>query len=366
MERKEFKKWIIEIKEKTPNFLEKMKGNKRKGFFRYSLSGDIFGENIKWGLGNGVFALKIYYTLGIKPENLDDIVGFIQSFQKKNGVFYDPVVMILSTPLRILYSLKHFDFNNLLNQQTIRAETRQSISALDLFNKKPKYDYLDFPKIEQDIEKYLNSLDWTNPWGAGSHFSHLLFFLSHTDLENKLELIDYSIDWINNLQKEDDGCWYKGNPPLQLKVNGAMKVITGLKVATSIGGYNSGKLYFDYAEQLIDTGLVAINDSHACDNFNLTYILKYANEVVNGKYRYDEIEDFMKNRLDIYNNFYFPKYGAFSFLPKKANMVYYGAPISKGKTEPDIHGTSLFLWGLSVIADFFGIDKSCGIQEFVS
>jgi len=51
--------WILELKQKTPQFLEKLKGQKIPGFFHYSLSGDLYDEDLKWGLGNTVFAVKI-------------------------------------------------------------------------------------------------------------------------------------------------------------------------------------------------------------------------------------------------------------------------------------------------------------------
>ncbi|MHA1309846.1 MAG: hypothetical protein ACTSQO_02860 [Candidatus Helarchaeota archaeon] len=364
MDKEKFKIWIKEIKRKTPIFLKNMQGNQRQGFFKYSLSGDIFREHIKWGLGNAVFALKIYYTINYNPKNLNKIAEFIISFQKKNGEFYDPIVKYLSFPLRVFYSLRYNDFNNLNNQQTIRAETRQAFSALNLFRFKPKYQYLQFPKTEESIKNYLKSLNWNKPWGAASHFSHLLFFLSHSNIINKLKLIDFAVNLVNKLQ-HDDGCWYSGNPPLDQKINGSMKIITGLKVATSIADYNNGEIYFDKAMNLIDTVLKATNDIHACDNFNITFVLKYANEITKN-YRYNEIEKFFKNRLNIYMKYYYPKYGAFSFYPQRAKKSYYDALISKGKREPDIHGTSLFLWGLSIIGDFWNLNETLKINEYIS
>jgi len=351
--------WLFELKERVPQFLERLKGKKITGFFHYSLTGDLYDENVKWGLGNTVFATKIYYTfdllnkMSLRDKNA--MANFIKSFQKKDGSISDPLVKKKSFFREKFSAIKNLDFNNFFHQQTIRAETRQAIFALGLLGKKPDMLYQKFPKTEKEIEKYLSKLNWQKPWGAGSHFSHLLFFLKNNDLENKRDLINFAINWINKLQNPKDGSWYQGNPNLQQKINGAMKVITGLKVAE--------KMNFKYPEKLIDLCLSARNDTHACDNFNIIYVLKRANELTESPYRYQEIKNFALERLKIYKEYYFPEIGGFSFLPNKANAYYYEAKITKGLNEPDIHGTVMFLWGISIIAQILNIDKKLELKE---
>lgn len=351
--------WVFELKKKVPRFLERLKGKRIPGFFHYSLAGDLYDESVKWGLGNTVFAVKIYYTLNLLDqlsfEERKRMANFIKSFQKKDGTIYDPLVKRKAALRNLLSSFKNFDFNNILGQQTIIAETRQAISALNLLKEKPNISYQKFPKTEKGIERYLSKLNWRKPWGAGSHFSHLIFFLKNSDLKNKEDLIEFAIDWINKLQNPKDGSWYKGNPSLQQKINGAMKVITALKVA--------GRVNFQYPEKLIDLCLSAKNNKHACDNFNIIYVLHYANKIVENGYRFEEIKQFAKKRLEIYRSYYFPEIGGFSFLPKKANQIYYGAKIAKGLNEPDIHGTCMFLWGISIISQILGFDKELKFNE---
>jgi len=353
--------WLFELKEKVPKFLQELKSKKNLGFFRYSLSGDLYNEGIKWGLGNTVFAIKIYYTLDLLKDLPDAekeaMAKFINSFQMKDGSIFDPLVRRNTFLKNLLSAIKNFDFNNILGEQTIRGETRQAISALRLLGRKPYILYQKFPKTIKEIEIYLKRLNWTKSWSAGSHFSHLVFFLKNSNLENKEELIDFAIDWINKLQNSKDGSWYKDNPDLQQKINGAMKVITGLKVVD--------KINFRYPERLIDLCLLAKNDTHACNNFNIVYVLKYANELTNFNYKYEEIKKFAIKRLNIYKNYYYPETGGFSFLPNKANTYYYSAKITKGLNEPDIHGTCMFLWGISIIAQILKIDKELGFKEHI-
>ena len=352
--------WIFHLKEKTPKFLSQIQGKAIDGYYHYSLSGDLFTEKHNWGLGNSVFFLKIIYTLKLEKlytQQIKDAIHFIQRFQKRNGEIYDPIIRSLSRSNRIRHALKTLDFSNIRHQQSRRAETRQSLSALALFNYKPRYEYKIFPKNQKKIEKYINRLNWELPWSAGSHISHLLFFLYHSKLAEKEDLIEFTIRRINRFQHSENGFWYKGNPSLQQKINGAMKIITGLKVVD--------RLNFEHPDKMIDQLLVAQNDEQACDNFNIVYVLKYCDQLLNSHYRYAEIQKFSLDRLNIYKEHYFPSQGAFSFFKTRSNTHYYNAHIASGKNEPDIHGTVLFLWGISIIAQALKINDRLQFREFV-
>ncbi|MCK9378660.1 MAG: hypothetical protein M0P97_00765 [Candidatus Moranbacteria bacterium] len=287
--------WLHTLKKNIPFFLKKIQ-SKKYGFFSYSLSGDIYDEKNKWGLGNTVFAIKIYYTLGLLdnlPKKEKRILSdFIKSFQNTDGSFHDPIIKNGLFLANIISSFKGLES---YKNQIIRAETRQSLSALKLLNEKPILEYQNFPQTEKDILNYIEKLDWKKPWGAGSHFSHLLFFLHNSNLKNKNKLIDFSINQINRIQNSRDGSWYKGKPNPQQKINGAMKIITGLVAAE--------KYSFNYSKKLIDLCLSEKNNRHACDNFNIVYVLKYANAINKSNYRYDEIVDFCYNRLETYHNY---------------------------------------------------------------
>jgi len=354
--------WIFKLKEKVPQFLERLKGKKNPGFFHYSLSGDLYDENIKWGLGNTVFAAKIYYTLDLldklSQKDKDDMVNFIKSFQKTDSVIYDSLIKRRAFLREKLSAIKNLDFNNFFHQQVIKAETRQAISALKFFREKPNIPCQEFSRTEKEIEKYLNNLNWSKPWGAGSHFSHLIFFLKNSDLKNREHLINFAINSVNRLQNSENGSWYKGKPSLQQKINGAMKIIVALKVAE--------RMNFQYPEKLIDLCLSVKNNRHACDNFNIIYVLKYTCQLTNRSYRYQEIKSFATERLNIYKKYYFPEIGGFSFCPQRANARYYGAKVTKGLNEPDIHGTCLFLWGISIISQILGFNNKLKFKEQIA
>lgn len=360
--------WIFKLKNEVPVFLDKLKGENKSGFFHYSLAGDLYSEKKNWGLGNTVFAAKIYYTLdmldSLPNEDRKSMTDFIKSFQSEDGSIFDPLVNNKASFRNKVGSLINLDFANFFGEKTKRAETRQSFSALMLMNSKSERPYLKIPCAIEEVEKYLESLNWKKPWGAGAHFSTLLFFL-HVNkklfnvYENAEELIDYAIDWVNTLQSSDDGCWYAGrNIPAHEKINGAMKVITGLSAVD--------KLDFRYPEKLIDLCLSADENQHACDCVDIVYVMHYANKLTGGDYRYNEIEDFCYKQIAAYKEHYFPDIGGFSFYKHKANQYYYSAKITKGLNEPDIHGTVLFLWSISMISQILNIDKELRFNEFVT
>lgn len=357
--------WLYSLKSEVLNFMEHQKSKKISGYYHYSYSGDLFDENAHCNIGSSVYALKIYYTLGVdKNQDIVDTAKYIKSFYHNDGQIYDDFIYKKSLVRNFFSSLKNRNISNLLNNQYKRAESRQAYSSLMLYDELPKSIKLDIPITENSIDRYLSTLNWREPWGAGSHFSHLMFFYK---LALKCKLIDpiqfekivgYSIEWVNKLQNEKDGGWYKGHQKDRFIVNGAMKIITGL-IAVD-------KVDFNYAEQLVDTCLRSTNDEHACDNFNVILVLNYASKLLNRNYRQKEIEEFALNRLVKYKTHYKKEQGGFSFFPFASNSIYYGAKITKGINEADIHGTVLFLWGIAIVSQILGIEKELQFKEFMT
>ena len=356
--------WLHNLKENVFRFMEQMESKKREGFYKYSFSGDFYSDDLKWNVGSSVFALKIYYIIGlIDSTKINNISNYIKSFQKQDNSIYDSLIFKKTYPRNFLSSIKHKNFDNLFNSQYKRAESRQSYSSLMMFDKLPTMTKgYNIPVTEEKINKYLSNLNWNQPWGAGSHFSHLLFFLNLNHKTNNLRKEDYdsaiqfAVNWISKLQNNNDGTWYKGITSNRFKINGAMKIITGLNIID--------KVNFKFPEKIIDLCLNSINDNTACDNFNIIYVLNYCSKILFRNYRQDEIEEFALNRLRIYKEHFHEELGGFSFFQNKANTHYYKFNISKGKNEPDIHGTVLFLWGISIICQILKIDSSVNFKEF--
>ncbi len=357
--------WIYTLKNEVIDFLKHQRSSKTKGYYKYSYSGDLYDDSIHWNVGSSVFALKIYYTLGIqKNQEIINIANYIKSFNHKNSQIYDNFIYKKAFLINLLSSVKNKNFANIFNEQYKRAETRQAYSSLMLYDELPKKIDISIPLNTDEISSYLSKLNWHEPWGASSHFSHLMFFYKLAKKTNQItkkefdSLTSYAIDWINNLRQKKNGGWYKGNQTDKYIVNGAMKIITGLLAAE--------KEIFDFPAELIDTCLRATNDEQACDNFNIIFVLNYASKLLNRSYRQSEIEDFTLQRLKKYKIHYKSKEGGFSFFPFHANERYYGAKITKGLNEADIHGTVLFLWGIAISTQILGIEKDLNFREFMT
>ncbi len=352
------------LQEDTLSFVRALASDHRKGYYLYSMSGDLYSDTFHWNVGASVFALKIFYTLGVKDsEEVQRAGEYILSFRHGSD-FYDRLIYTKTFTRNLIRAIKNRQLGNLANRKYIQAETRQCLSALSLYDMVPKDLNLSTPETRKEIESYLDKFDWTQPWDAGSHFSHLLFFLNlrktiqPQECEKINTLIDAAIEWVNHLQNEKTGSWFQGQAAVEQQINGAMKVISGLVAAD--------RLEFARAPELIDLCLENVNDEHACGNFNIIYVLYYASKVLNRRYRQPEIQAFAKDRLAKYFEHYHPQHKGFSFYPQRANDIYYGARITKGLSEPDIHGTSLLIWGIAIIVDILELNDQFPMRIYTT
>lgn len=356
--------WLDDIQTKLHFLLEHQRDQRIPGYFHYSYSGDLFHNDRRSNLVGSIFALKLYYMLGEeRQEYLAPVIRRIFSFQKRNGTIYDKFVYKKSFCRNFISHVSKGQWQNLDNHQYIHAETRQAYSSLLLHGVLPEQIMIDMPTIPEGVGKFLQSLDWSRPWGAGSHFSHLMFFLALFKRSGRLSSEAYrgaahtALDQIALLQNQHDGSWYKGSPSLQQKINGAMKVITGLLWAD---------VPFAYPERLIDLCLVRNESTHACDQFNKTLVLRYANKATGGSYRRKDIETWCHQALNEWQEYFHSDKGGFSFWRGKANERYYGALITRGRDEPDIHGTALFVWGLGMMAHLIPLPAIQAFKEMRS
>lgn len=355
-----------ELKTGLLQFIQHQKDTAFPGYYSYSYSGDLFNNKHRSNLAGSIFALKLYYMLGINDdETINPLVARVLSFQNCKGEILDPYVNKKSFVRNLLSNLKKGHFADMTNSGYVRAETRQAYSALLLHDVLPKNVGAIVPIEPKKILSFLKRLDWSRPWGAGSHSSHLMFFLS---LMRRIGQIDETTffaaretatSFISLIQNESDGAWYQGKTTHRQKINGAMKVITGLAV---------DNIPFKYPEHLIDLCLAESTNAtaNACDQINQILVLRYADKLCDHSYRRDEIEHLCLKTIKTWQEYYHQKLGGFSFHRHHANDRYYGAKVSKGLDEPDIHGTVLFVWGLSMIKNLAPISELNFLREMKS
>lgn len=352
--------WILSVKKSTSRFLENQIKDK---YVSYSYS-DKYSKKLYYHIGSYTFALKILYIIDNKNYK-EKLINKLLEYKKPTGEIYSNYHFIKSFLRNFLISIKTRNFINLDNHQYKMAETRQSYSVLKMlhiYTLDPKFFYLKILNKNNFLSNKLLYLNWNKPWNSGSHFSHFCFFLKYSyDAgkinkniyeENKLVLIRF----INSINCSKTGTWYVGETTKREKINGAMKIITGLDHIQSLSIINSKKI--------IDFILSIKNDESACDNFNIIYVLQKSFKSLNYKYRKNEVIDFALDRLKIYKKYYFSKEGGFSFYIKRSNDWYYNLKISKSRNEPDIHGTVMFLWGLTLISKILDLNKIIQFKEF--
>ena len=352
--------WIKSVKNKLPEFLKSMK-LERSGQYKFSYVGDFYSSEIVWGLGQTVFASKLYYILNNKhllEDNKNALAEFILLFSNSNGQIHDPLIQRLNRLSRIKKFFFNKDTRNLFNSMTRRAETRQAFAALECLGKIPPKNNLEISFNNKFFEDYINSLDWNKPYASGSHFGHLLYFLSiekkyfNMKEEEFSYLLDISLNQLSRYLQEDGFWYFSDNPGLTQKINGSMKIITGLDAVNKIEDNIA-------VERLIDGCLEFFDTNGACNNFDVIYTLSKCKKI--SSYRNKEVINFAYSHLDLFKNHYFPELGGFSFFPKNPNSHYYGAKINKSLEGPDMQGTLLYMWGIVLIC--YMIDSDFNFKE---
>ncbi len=340
--------WLKHALANIPRFVRGQQGS-TPGFYRYSFSGDLYDENEFWGLTSSVFAAKILYMLAVLDDrHTHDLITRIKQFESADGTLFDPLLLKKSFFPSLLTSLKQRDFHGLVHhtQMLKRAETRQSTAALLCLGSGPSRPYRDIPETSESIRAFLSSLSWHLPWNAGSHLSHLLFFLHHNQqlfglYDTGQSLTDEVVAFLATIQSPTDGAWYTGTPvSTTQKINGAMKVLTGLSAA--------GIHQVPFVEKLIDTCLSHKTEEGACCSIDALYVLHWCSRA--SSHREADVHQYALHKIEEIKEYYHETQGGFSFYHHRANARIYGAKVTSGKDEPDLHGTVLYVWGLVMIA----------------
>ena len=352
---------IVDLEGKIEEFLKNLESESQFEFKNTVKGNTENGLNLR--LGYSCYALKIKYTIGLwdKLENntKNDWISFLNSFQKKidkfpTNSFVDDALLkgydnfstfqkyknLLKTSLNRINLLDYKGLDHQL-KTAIRAETKQAISSLFQIGSKNKKIYFDFEKDEEDIANFLQNLNWSKPWSSGADYANLCLFNS-TQIVDNAEQIKVLRKQIKKYLNVNDGFYYSGNRPQQTQlINGAMKVFSGLKWINS---------EIHYPQKIIDYCLSTNVNDEGCDLVDTVFVLYEASKQVN--YRKNEVVLYMNNIKEIIFSRFYPEYGGFSYYRNQSQKYYYGLVTSNGENYPDIHGTILLTWALSMIFDF--------------
>jgi len=359
---------LNEIRDDISSWLDKLSEDMEPGRFRFSLSESKNEINNKSVQFVTCFAMRTAWQTGLweewSREKRKNCIDYIKSFQLDNGYFYEPVIVenkeqYIKTYLK--YLLGRINANDLKNRKIyhLRADTRQSIGTLFMVGEVPnnilpmEIDNLD------DIKEYFNNLNWSNPWGAGSQFSHLMFILGINRKyfglkQNYEEYVSTIMNCLDSIKDPITGTWFMGSPMDSLKINGAMKILAGL--------YWINK-ECNEIERLIDFALDQPFLFNGCDFFNRLFVIYRAYNQNKSSYRIEDIKNLAFIALQHIDSFKKPD-GGFSFFEKTASKKYYGIRVSSGGAISDLHGTAMITWAISIICHLLGKDAPVGADNW--
>ena len=318
-----------------------------------------FGEDLE--LGFSTYGLKLSYMLGkwkkldIKEQN--KWINFLISFQTtkfkgyenyfidENYVKHFKKINFKETPKDLVkltlnqFTKNKYDTKNIKLQKGINAENKQTIATL---HEVGVNNYKNIKKIDNnsnELEKYLNSLNWSKPWTSGAQFASLCLYSVTQGFQNESKLIKF----IEGISDERTGSYFSELPkePREI-INGAMKVISGLD-------WLEEKIH--YPEKLIDFCINNKPKHEGCDVVDYIYVLTKCSKQTN--YKKEAVARILVECISVLSVLYSEKEGGFSYFVNSSQTHYYGVEVSKGKKEADLHGTLLCTWAIIMILDFF-------------
>ena len=178
-------------------------------------------------------------------------------------------------------------------------------------------------------------------WGS---IKPLPIFLNQ---QGKSILIDQVLEKLETYQKGDG--WYNDRPPDNIRINGIMKVFTGLDIIK----YDYSKIH-PLVKRIIDSIINKDPADGACNIYDFVYVLTRSIEI---EYRTTECLEKLHNTFNkILSHQHLD--GGFSFNKNSTTQYLYGKNITKGKSCGGIHGTTLFCLALANLDRFsnLGLD----------
>ena len=326
-----------------------------EGRFRYSTEGSLIPTEGDAAFFSTCFALKAAWNCGLRfewpSEKVKGGLEFLASNQREDGYFADPFLEDVPVPTWKTYVaaiLRLCEWPvpaGLQRERNLRADTRQIASVLLQYGHKPKYPLPAQLTSPDKAVRYFRSLDWTIPWGCASHLSHEMFFLSVNNsmfgnVDDYASVVDAVSDCLASIQR-DDGCWYEGNVPENMKINGAMKVFSMLNWLNRPFPESSRLMKFALDQPFVSDG---------CGFLNRLYVVWNASRACDSAEYGDQIHELVADSVAHVQQFIRAD-GGFSFYPDCSESSYFGCQVTRGLPESDMHGAVMFTWALALCAD---------------
>jgi hypothetical protein len=213
--------------------------------------------------------------------------------------------------------------------KNIVSETRQSFSGLiNLGYEVPKFDCSSFFK---EPLYFMKDSEWNNPWGAGAHLSHYLFFMTHSGQPDKVEKA------LKDLEKFErpEGWYHKQCPDGHILVNGIMKVMTAFDAAEiPLPEKNiRGILEFVFSYTCAHGG---------CGIYDLVYVV---DKCMDYGIRENQCKEVMSRCYENISK-HQQNDGGLAYDRNCCQTSFYGKGIAEPYPCGDVHGTTLFSMAL--------------------
>lgn len=343
--------WMAGLQTAVPEFLSTLHVGDYPGRYLPCKNGaTTLGREMM--LGWSCFALKTFFMLGLwdgfPPSDRANWIRLLQSYQKNDGEnsFIDPPeAAFLETYVPWRERLRQL-FRRTATTKSARAitlaETKQTIATLAEVNAEPLRTFSGFPQTPEAVRIWLESQNWTRPWGAGGQSAGLIVFIktqgpklmAQRDVD---ELLRVCSDFYKGLADRETGAYFKGARPAHGEmINGAMKVLMALDWLGDSP---------HYPDQLVATTLKQPPSPKGCHLVDAVYVL---HQCLNQREPEKAVREFC-GQIFAEIKLHSKPDGGFSFDREKAQTVYYGVPVSRGLPESDIQGTCLLVWALALI-----------------
>ena len=325
--------------------------------FKYCLKGNLVSCKIDEGHFTSSFIVRAFIHLNM-IENIDKkdkeyYIATINKLQNNDGLITDKW-LLSKIKFNIQEHIAYFLGRRakpitikIKKEKILFAETRQDLPILIALGKKPSKPIKTALKSKTAINNFFNDLDWSNPWDAGSHFSHQIVFLKINDIindnNNNKELIAFSLELLNTIRNEIDGTWHIDCKQNNIKINGAMKIFSALQ------WFDNVKVNKKLNKRLFNLALLQPNSSDGCGFFNNLFVIynciKYDKSLLSEL----TLLNYLQNIFVAIKKFQ-REDGGYSFYSNKSQTKFYGAFVSKGYLESDLHGTSMITWAFVIIS----------------
>ncbi|HEX8616721.1 MAG TPA: hypothetical protein VF911_03950 [Thermoanaerobaculia bacterium] len=303
------------------------------------------------------FAVKTACNTGLwnewSAERREGAIAFIRSFQLPDGRFVDRAMHRRFALGAAFDRLRHPRATLPDEEASINAETRQSAATLLDVGVMPAHRLPETHADPESVRQFVRSLDWNVPWGAGSHTSHLIFFLHVNAKHGGANVVDPRIDAafeeLDRVRDPRSGTWLTGDVATQMRINGAMKVLTA---------YRWTGRPLEYADRLLDTALDATFAEDGCSFLNRLFVVQQAVRHC-GDYRRDDVRALAARSFERVRAFHRDD-GGFSFYTTRAQRRYFGAYVSLGGVQSDMHGATMLTWAIAISLELLGLSQRAG------